>query len=112
MKELWDDEGMKLEGELDKVKALIRRNFITYWEEDNNNGQEGEGDKKVDRELKEWKEYKTEVREALSIIKNTSATGPDGMNYKAIKTILNTPLREGLIDEIADSLYSGYIPTA
>ncbi len=36
MKELWDYEGRKLEGESEKVEALIRRNFITDWEEDDN----------------------------------------------------------------------------
>ncbi len=66
----------------------------------------------MDRESKEWEEYKTEAREVLRTTKNMSAPGPDGMNYKAIKTILNTPLGEGLIDGIADSLYSGNIPKA
>ncbi len=91
---------------------MIRRNFITDQEEDDNEGQEVEGDKKVNRESKELEEYKTEAKEALSTTRNTRAPGSDGMNYKAIKTILNTPLREGLINKIADSLYSGIIPKA
>ncbi len=95
-----------------RVEALIKRKFITDREEDDNEGQEGEGDKIVDRESKKWEEYKTEAREVLRTTKNMSAPGPDGINYNAIKTILNTPLGESLIDEIADSLYSGNIPNA
>ena len=52
----------------------------------------------MDRESKEWEEYKTEAREALRTTINTNAPGPDGINYNAIKTILITRLGEGLID--------------
>ena len=42
IKELWDNEGRKLEGESEKVEALISRNFITDRDENDNEGQEGE----------------------------------------------------------------------
>ncbi len=59
---------------------MISRNFITDREVDDNEGQKGEEDKKVDRESKEWEEYKTEATEELSTTKNMSPPGPDGMN--------------------------------
>ena len=110
MKELWDDKGRKLEGDSEKAEALVKRNFITDRETNDDNEQEGEGGREVDRGSKEWEEYKSEAKEALRTTKNSSAPGPDGINYKAIKTILATPLGEALLDEVADSLYTGEIP--
>ena len=94
----------------EKAEALVKRNFITDRETDDDNEQEGEGGWEVDRGSEEWEEYKSGVKEVVRTTKNSSAPGLDGINYKAIKKILATPLGEALLDEVVDSLYTGEIP--
>ena len=47
---------------------------------------------------------------ALRIKKNMSTPEPDGLNYHFIKAVVGTTLREGLLNEVADSLFTGTIP--
>ena len=50
------------------------------------------------------------VRRALMGTKNSSAPGPDGISYRLIKAVKDTPLGEELINEVAVQLLEGNIP--
>lgn len=50
------------------------------------------------------------VRKALMGTTNSSAPGPDGVSYRLIKAVRDTPLGEELISEVALHLLEGTIP--
>ena len=50
------------------------------------------------------------VERALIRTKNSSAPGPDGAGYRLIKVVKDTPLGQGLYEEIAISLLERLTP--
>ena len=50
------------------------------------------------------------VRKALVGTKNSSALGPDGVSYRLMKAVRDTPLGEELISEVALHLLEGTRP--
>ena len=50
------------------------------------------------------------VERALMGTKNSSAPGPDGIGYRLIKAVKDTPLGQGLFEEIAISLLESSTP--
>ena len=53
--------------------------------------------------------YRGKGRRALIGTKNSSASGPDGISYRLIKPVTDTPLGEELINEVADQPLEGTI---
>ena len=51
-----------------------------------------------------------QVRKALSGTSNSSATGPDSINYKLLKEIKDTRLGREVLEEVATNLIGGSIP--
>ena len=50
------------------------------------------------------------IRRALIGTKNSSAPGPDGISYRLIKAIKDSPLGEEVVNEVALQLLVGTIP--
>ena len=84
-------DGEWLESEGDKVDGLVRDLF----------GEEAAQNFIGMGECREWPYGKDEVmewvRDALCGTKNNSATGPDGVGYRLIKTIRDTRLANQLL---------------
>ena len=104
MGRLWGVDGAWLESEGDKVDELVRDLF---WEEAAQDamdmGDGGECPYGTD-EVMEW------VRDALSVTKNNSGAGPDGVGHRLIKVIRDTRLGNELLGEGVSALRGGYIP--
>jgi len=58
----------------------------------------------------EVEEMVDRVERALMGTKNSSAPGPDGISYRLIKAIKDTPLEQGLLQEVVENLLKGVIP--
>ena len=58
----------------------------------------------------EIQDMEERVRRALMGTKNSSAPGPDGISYRLIKAIKDTPLGVELGNEVAVQLLEGAIP--
>ena len=99
MRNLRDLEGTTLQMDVEKTGGLVRDLF--GWNED----PEVEGHQEsVEYGQDEIKHMEESVRRALIGTKNSSAPGPDGISYRLIKVIKDTPLGEELVNEIAVQL--------
>ena len=58
----------------------------------------------------EVEEMVDKVEQALIGTKNSSTPGPNGISYRLIKAIKDTPLGQGLLQEVAENLLKGVIP--
>ena len=104
MKTLRNLDGSEIE-EKEKAKALEKAHFL--WDENREAEEEEEvgGVTGVEEE-----ELRDKILDALSRTSNTSAPGPDGINYQLIKWANKTILGEYLISEVVDNLLEGRIP--
>lgn len=62
------------------------------------------------REEETLDEMVAKVKIALGGIQNSSASGPDGISYRFIKTIKATMLGEKIIEEVTSNLTKETIP--
>ena len=96
-----------MSSEKEKVEGLVRDLF--RW---------GEGLidlKGIETDQREWgveevEKMKALVEKALMGAKNSSAPGPDGVSYRLIKAVRDTPLGQGVIKEVVESLLEGRTP--
>lgn len=94
----------------DRVRAFVRRNFI--WEDKR---EEGEGPRATGRSpLREEKKMECigKFEKPLPKAKSTSTPGPDGIGYRLLKRIKQTPLGIKLMEQIADTLHTQQVRTA
>ena len=71
---------------------------------------EGIGTDKREWGVEEVEKMETLVERALMGTINSSAPGPDGVSYRLIKVVRDTPLGQGLMREVAESLLEGKTP--
>ena len=107
MRNLKDKEGRALGSEKEKVEGLVRdlfgwREGMTDLEETGSAGRE--------RGVEEVERMMALVVRALMGTKNSSAPGPDGVSYRLIKAVRDTPLGQGVMREVAESLLEGRTP--
>ena len=104
---LKDRERRVLSSEEEKVEGLVRDLF--GWREGTIDLEETQA---VKREwgVKDIEETKVFVEKALIGTKNSSAPGPDWVSYQLIKAVRDTPLGQGVIKEVAESLLEGRTP--
>ena len=71
-----------MNGDEEKVQVLVKRNFITNRKGETENCEmRTNNTRKAERESEEWKKYRGEDKAGLRAAKNTSAPGPDRLNY-------------------------------
>ena len=105
MRNLRDLEGTPLGTDGQKVEELVRD--LLGWNEES----EGEGPQEsAEYGHDEIQDMEERVRRALMGTKNSSAPGPDGISYRLIKGIKDTPLGEKHVNEVAVQLLEGTIP--
>ena len=104
---LKDREGKLLGSEKEKVEGLVRDLFS--WREGMIDLEETETATREWR-VEEVKKMKALVKKVFMGTKNSSALGPDGVSYRLIKSVRDTPLGQGVIREVAESLLEGRTP--
>ena len=107
MRNLKNLEGRLLDTEKEKLEVLVRDLFS--WREGMMDLKETEI---ATREwgVKEVEKMKALVKKMLMGTKNSLAPGPDGVSYGLIKAVRDTPLGQGVIKEVAESLLEGRTP--
>ena len=61
----------------------------------------------VDSRALHWYSKTLMVFTAIMGTKNSSAPGPDGVSYRLIKAVRDTPLGQGVMKEVAEGLLEG-----
>ena len=110
MRRLRTKEGKELILEQEKMQGLVRDLF--GWDEDRQPTTNIQCDERVNGIGDNEKETMIEqVRKALSGTSNSSAPGPDGINYKLLKAIKDTRLGKEVLKEVTTNLIRGRIPS-
>ena len=109
MRRLKMKEGKELISEQEKVQGLVQDLF--GWDKDRQPTTTAQcDDERVEYFGHSEKEVMIEqVRKALSGTSNSSAPGPDGINYKLLKAIKDTRLGREVLEEVATNLIRGSI---